>query len=432
MRILTRRRLWPVALIAALLPAALAHGTASAAPYAPRPPAPDGAVIAQWNQVAVTTLLGDTTKAQPGNIFLMGIVHAAVYDAVVGIEGRYEPYRYRARAPRGASSPAAAAAAAHKILVTYAPYATATLDAALAASLAQVPDGDGKTRGVDYGNRVADNLIALRANDGRNNPAVQFTQTPAPGVWRPTPPALAPMTDPWLAFVTPLLVRSATQFGPTAPPPALTSAQYTRDYNEVKALGSKTSTQRTPEQTATAMFYSGSLLVQWNATLRDQAAVRHLDIADAARMFAAIDMSQADIYLTVWRAKYVYGYWRPITAINLGDTDGNPDTVADPAWEAVIATPAYPEYTSGYNALTGTVTGGLEKLFGKKDLNLTLISSAVPDVRHYDSGAAVRDDVVNARIWLGIHFRTADEQSRDMALRLVAWTIDCNFRPVRY
>jgi hypothetical protein len=419
---------WPVALVVVVLAATVAFASSPAGAGEDRHPAADPAVIARWNQLAVTTLAGDATKMQAGNIFLMGILHAAVYDSVVGIEGGFTPYAFRERAPRGASPQAAAIVAAHRILVEYAPYATAALDAARTGDLAAIAEGQAKQRGIAYGTRVAESLIAKRADDGRNAP-ILFTQTPAPGVWRPTPPGFLPMADPWLAFVKPLLVRSADQFLP-GPPPALTSAQYTRDYDEVKALGSKTSTARTPEQTTTARFYSGSLLVQWNAMLRDQATVRHLDIAGSARMFAAVDMSIADAYLTVWRAKYVYGYWRPVTAINLGDTDGNPDTVADPTWEPLIATPNYPDYSSGYNAMTATATGGIEKLFGKH-LDMTLISSAVPDVRHYDSGGDVRADVLVARISLGIHFRTADEVSRDLGLRLVDWTLDRYFRPAR-
>jgi hypothetical protein len=414
--------------LAVLLSTTIASGTASASPR-PRPPVADSSVISQWNQIAVTTLGGDTTKNQPGNIFLMGMFHAAIYDAVIGIEGRFQPYAFHDRAPRGASAPAAVIAAAHTFLVTYAPYATATLDAARTDALAALPE-EGRADGVVFGTKVTANLIKLRTDDGRNAP-VTYDKAPGPGVWEPTPPTFTPMLDPWLAVTKPLLIRSATQFAPP-PPPALTSAQYTRDYNEVKALGSKTSTERTAEQTTTAKFFSGSLLVQWNAALRDQASVRHLDIVDGARLFAAITMSEADAYVTIWRAKLTYGYWRPVTAINRGDTDGNPDTVADPTWEPLLVTPAYPDYSSGYNALTGTVTGGLEKLYGKRTFTLNLISSAVPDTRHYDSGSTVRADVLGARIWLGIHFRTADEVSRDLSLRLVDWTIDHHFRAARY
>jgi len=377
----------------------------------------------------VTTLLGDTTKQLVEDFLYLGFVQAAVYDAVVGVEGRYAPYRFNAHAPHGTSAQAAAVAAAHKVLVTYVPSAQASLDTAYAASLAKLPDGKAKTRGIAFGIRAADNLIRLRANDGRNAP-IEFTQPPAPGVWRPTPPGFLPMSAPWMGFVTPLLVRSATQFAPP-PPPTLTSARYTRDFNEVKALGSATSTERTAVQTSTALFFSGNALIQYNTALRDQVTVRHLDIVETARMFAAIDMSLADAEISVWHAKYVYGFWRPITAINLADTDGNPATLADPTWVPLLTTPPYPEYPSGYNVVNSTVSHGLEDLFRTRQLQLTLISTAVPGVvRHYDSGRALRRDVVDARVWLGIHFRFADTASRDLGRRLTDWSLDHYFQPV--
>jgi hypothetical protein len=419
---------WLAALAAAVLLATLATGTATAATRATAA-SDDPTVISDWNQIAVTTLLGDTSKQLVEDFLYMGFVQAAIYDAVVGVQGRYEPYRFHAHAPHGTSAQAAAVAAAHKVLVTYVPSAQASLDAAYAASLAQIPDGKAKTRGIAFGTRAADHLIRLRAHDGRNAP-ILFTQPPAPGVWRPTPPAFLPMSAPWMGFVTPLLVHSATQFAPP-PPPALTSARYTRDFNEVKALGSLTSTERTAAQTSTALFFSGNALIQYNTGLRDQVTVRHLDIVDAARMFAAIDMSLGDAEISVWHAKYVYGFWRPITAINLADTDGNPATVADPSWVPLLTNPPYPEYPSGYNVVNSTVSHGLEELFETRQLRLTLISTAVPGVvRHYDSGRALRRDVVDARVWLGIHFRFADTASRDMGLRLTDWTLDHYFQPI--
>jgi hypothetical protein len=406
----------------------LTAGTATAATTSAAP-AGDPAVITDWNAIAVTTLSADTTKQPVEDILYMAFVQAAVYNAVVGVEGRYAPYRFHAHAPRGTSAQAAAVSAAHEILVTYVPSAQAALDADYAASLAQLPDGTAKTRGIAFGTRAADSLIRLRADDGRNAP-ILFTQPPAPGVWRPTPPALLPMSAPWLGFVTPLLVRSAVQFAPPGPP-ALTSARYTRDFNEVKALGSRTSTQRTAAQTSTATFFSGSALVQYNAALRDQVTVRHLDIVDAARMFAAIEMSVADAEITVWHAKYVYGFWRPITAINLAGTDGNPDTAPDPSWVPLFSTPNYPEYPSGYNAFNSTVVHGLENLFQTGHLQLTLISTTAPGVvRHYDSGDALLQDVVNARVWNGFHFRSADIASRDLGGQVAAWTLDHYFQPV--
>jgi hypothetical protein len=374
-------------------------------------------------------LVGDTTKQGTETILYMGFVQAAVYDAVVGVQGRYAPYRFHAHAPRGTSAPAAAVAAAHKVLVTYVPSAQANLDAAYAASLAKLPDGKAKTQGIDFGTRAADHLIRLRAHDGRNAP-IQFTQPAAPGVWRPTPPGFAPMVDPWMGFVTPLLVHGPTQFAPP-PPPALTSRRYTRDFDEVKALGSATSTARTPAQTSTALFYSGLANVQFQAMLRDQVSVRHLDLVDAARMFAAADMSAADTIISVWHAKYVDGFWRPSTAINLADTDGNPATDPDPSWVPLRPDPAYPEYPSGSNGFAAAVTRALENLFHTRRLQLTVTSTAVPGVqRHYDSGGALRRDVVDGRMWLGVHFRFADTAARDMGIRLADWTLDHYFQPL--
>ena len=411
-----------------MLVTTLAAGTATAATSAATATADDPTVISDWNALAVTTLAGDTTRSPVQAILYTAFVQAAVCNAVVGIEGRYAPYRFHARAPRGASAQAAAVAAAHRVLVAYSPYAQATLDAAYAASLAQIPEGRAKTRGIAFGTRAADHLIRLRAHDGRNAP-IFFTQPPAPGVWRPTPPGELPMLDPWLGFVTPLLVRSATQFAPPAPP-ALTSARYTRHFNEVKALGSLTSTERTAEQTATALFFSGNANVQFQAALRDQVTVRHLDIVDAARMFAAADMTTADAIISVWHAKYVHGYWRPITAINLADTDGNPATDPDRTWVPMIPTPPYPEYPSGYTAFASAESRSLANLFHTRHLQLTLISTAVGGVRHYDSGRALRQDVVDARVWLGIHFRFGDTAARDMGVRLADWTLDHYFQPL--
>jgi hypothetical protein len=244
-------RRWLGACVGVLLVTCL--GTASTATAATAHMA-DPAVISEWNSIAVTTLGADTTKAPQEIPLYMGFVQAAVYNAVVGIDGRYEPYRFHVRAPRGASAQAAAVAAAYTVLVTYSPDARTTLDADYAASLAQIPDGKAKTRGIAFGTLAAKNLIAMRANDGRNAP-VLFTKPPAPGVWRPTPPLFLPMAVPWMGGVTPLLLSSGAQFGEPGPPPALTSARYTRDFNEVKAFGSMNSPVRTADQTSTALFF---------------------------------------------------------------------------------------------------------------------------------------------------------------------------------
>ncbi len=425
-RTVRHRRRWSLSVgSAVLLTVSLCTGTANAVPAGGA--ADSALVVSDWNATALATLAGDTGKAPAEWGLYVGFMHAAIYNAVVGVNGRYEPYRFHLRAPRPTSAAAAAAAAAHKILETYSPYARSALDTSLARSLAAIADGTAKTNGIAFGERAAQNIIDLRADDGRNAP-ILFTKSPAPGVWRPTPPALLPMAVPWLGQVTPLLVRSATQFAPP-PPPTLTSQRYTTDFAEVKAYGSATSSLRTPDQTESARFFSGNALVQVEAALRDQAAARDLDIVDAARMFAAANMALSDAIATTWRAKLFYGVWRPSTAIQLADTDGNPSTIADPSWTPFLNNPPYPDYVSGYNTVIGSVTGALEELFGR-DLDLTIISTAMPGVvRHYETGAALRSDVVSARVWQGIHFRFADVGGRNVGLQVADWALDHNFRP---
>jgi hypothetical protein len=409
-------------LLAGLLAAPAAAGPATSAGSAVVHE--DPAVVTTWNALALTTIVGDTSK-DPREAFLyIGFVQAAVYNAVVGIDGRFEPYHFHAHAPRDASAPAAAAAAAHRVLVTYFPYATATLDAALATSLSTIPDGPGKTHGVNFGELAANTLIHQRDGDGRYAP-ILFTKTPGPGVWRPTPPTNTPMAVPWMGFVEPLLIPSGKTVGNDfGKPPALTSRLYTRDFREVKAYGSATSTVRSPDQTALALFFSGNAAVQYNAALRDQVTVHHLDLAEAARMFAVVTMSQADAVIAIWWSKYVYGFWRPITAIQLADTDGNPATKPDTTWTPLLTTPPYPDYVSGYSGVTGAFTTALAGALGTRHLNLTLISTAVPGaIRTYDVGRALDVDVVDARVWLGIHFRFADTRGLRMGQRVADYAL---------
>jgi hypothetical protein len=194
-------------------------------------------------------------------------------------------------------------------------------------------------------------------------------------------------------------------------------------------MGSATSTTRTAAQTAIALFFSGSALVQVNAALRDLASTSGLDTVEAARMFAAVNMTASDAAITAWRAKMFYGRWRPITAIQLAGTDGNRATVADHKWTPLLVTPPYPDYVSGYNVVIASASAALQELFGSHHFELNLISTAVPGaVRHYDSAQVLRADVVNARVWLGIHFRFADIAARDVGTRLADWTLDHYFQ----
>jgi hypothetical protein len=354
---------------------------------------------------------------------------AAVYNAVVGITRRYEPYKWHARGPKWASPQAAAATAAYRVLLTYFPASRARLDAAYAASLAQIPDGRAKQAGIRFGERAAARLVELRTDDGRFAP-ITFDMPPAPGVWRPTPPAFAPFFDPWLATMRPLLLRSNRQFRP-AGPPALTSRRYTREFNEVKTLGVKTGSLRTPEQTETALFFSDIAVVALQTALRDLVTRHGLDISERARLFAAVDMSIADAIGVSWDSKLHFGFWRPVTTIQLADDDGNPATIADPAWEPLIITPPYPDYTSGLNAVMGATSRSLTRVLGSRRIELYITSAAAGVTRHYEFAGQLTRDAVDARVWSGIHFRTADAVGRAQGQQVGDWALDYYFKRAR-
>jgi hypothetical protein len=416
-------------LVAAFVAAALLSTSVSSFEASGSPPqaAADPKVIRDWNAVAFDTIIVDAGKMNAEAFIWFAFEQAAVYNAVVGITRRYDLYNWNARGPRGASPQAAAAVAAHDVLLEYSPASHTRLDTALAASLAEIPDGRAKKQGIRYGERAADRLIELRADDGRFAP-VTFDVPPAPGVWCPTPPAFAPFFDPWMAQMRPLLLESPSQFRP-GPPPALTSQRFTEDFNEVKAVGSATSTVRTPEQTDTARFIAGSVFPLVSSTLRDLAARHHLDISDSARLFAAVDMSAADGIISSWDSKLEFGYWRPITAIQLADTDDNPDTLPDPGWLPLIATPPYPDYTSGLNSLMGAATRTLSGILGlgggRIDVNITVAGTT----RHYEFAAELNQDAVDARVWSGIHFRTADVVGIETGTQVGDWALDNYFQP---
>jgi hypothetical protein len=425
-RVLNHRRR---GLVAALVAAALLSTSVGSieASASPARGAADPKVVSDWNEVAFNTIIVDAGKMNAEAFLWFAFEQAAVYNAVVGITRSYELYNWDVRGPRGASPQAAAAVAAHDVLLEYFPASQVRLDTALATSLAEIPDGNAKTQGIRYGERAADRLIELRADDGRFAP-ITFDVPPAPGVWRPTPPAFAPFFDPWLAKLQPLLLDSPSQFRP-GPPPALTSATYTEDFNEVKEVGSLTSTVRTPDQTATAVFIAGSVFQFVSSSLRDLAARHELDISDSARLFAAVDMSVADGLITSWDSKLEFGYWRPVTAIRLADTDGNPDTDPDPTWLPLLATPPYPDYTSGLTTLMGAGTRALTGVLGlggdRVDVNITVGGVT----RHYETASQLNQDAIDARVWSGIHFRTADVVGTETGTEVGAWALDNYFQP---
>jgi hypothetical protein len=426
------RRYWrrssATAVIAGAFLAATIGGSAAALPKG----AANAAVITDWNATAVATIVTDAGKGNAEGILWYSFVQAAVYNAVVGITHRYQLYEWDRSGPSAASPEAAAAAAAHRVLLTYFPASATRLDTAYTASLARVPNGVAKKLGIRYGELAAARIIELRTGDGRNA-AVGVAPPLVAGDWRPTPPANAPMFDPWLSQVRPLTMTSPDQFRPGSPP-GLTSPTYTTEFNEVKAYGSKTGSSRSALQTETAMFFSDIAVGPLQGALRELATRRALDISVSARLFAAADLSAADAIIAAWDGKVHFHWWRPITAIRLAADDGNDDTAADTLWEPLITTPPYPDYPSGLCNVMASVARSVTRVLGDGtiDLNITSVAAGTPGsplTRHYATAADLNADAINARIWSGIHFRTADVVASQMGTHVADWALDHYFQP---
>jgi hypothetical protein len=399
------------------VPSSLAAGTSQA----------DPAVITTWNSIAARTIFTENATPIPSSGLYFGFVSIAVYDAVVAIERRYRPYLKQPPVRAEASTEAAAATAAYRVLSYYFPASSQNLATDYAGSLSGIPDGAAKTRGQQVGDAAAASLIAARLDDGRGA-AVTLDVTPAPGVWRPTPDAFAPMLVPWLGFVRPLALKSPTQVRLPGPDP-ITSKHYARDFAEVKATGAKEGSTRTAAQTETALFWNANSVSQYQAALRDQVTRRGLDIVRSARAFALLGTSTADALVACWRSKYDYAYWRPITAIRLADTDGNAATAPDTTWSSLVATPPYPEYVSGHACVTGAASETFSRLFGARSVDLDISSTVTSTTRHYSSAAALDAETKNARIWLGLHFRKAMTDGNRLGHRVATWTASHEFRP---
>jgi hypothetical protein len=389
-------------------------------------------VVTDWNAIAAQATV---TGARPGptGVIDIAMVHLAIYDAVQAIEGQYEPYAIVIPNASG-SSVAAAAKAAHDVLVSRFPPQKAALDATFAAYLSARGLASSDS-GVGVGAKAAAGILALRAGD-RSFPAVNpppFTGGTDPGDWRPTPPGNAAMAFPWLATVRPFTMRRPGQFR-VMPPPALASAQYTRAYNEVKLLGSLNGSSRTDEQTDLAHFWNLPYHLVLNQLVREISAAQVDDIADSSRLFALADSVMADSLITAWHFKRLHAFWRPITAIREGDNDTNPDTDGDETWTSLITNPPYPDYTSGANNITAAATQALALFFGTNemtfDITTTNTGPTVDDTRTYHKFSQVRDEVVAARIYEGLHFRFADTAARRQGERIAQWAHERFFLPV--
>ncbi len=418
----TARR--PAVVVAAALLMLGLTPSADAGPPA-RSASGDPGVVLTWNAIAWRTIGVEGEQPPPVAQLYLGLVSSAVYNAVVTAEGGGRPTLPQGRADGPASSDVAAATAAHEVLVHFFPASTDALRADYDAWLAGVPDDEGRQNGLRVGQDAAAALIASRVDDGRGAPiTLPQPAEPPPGWWVPT--GSGEFLAAWLGFTRPLLIDSPARFATDGPDP-LGSAEYATDLAEVAAMGSATSAARSEDQTALALFYSDNPGRQYQDAMRERAVRHQMGIVDSARMFAATNAAAADALITCWRVKYDSPFWRPVTAIQQADRDGNPATTPDPGWTSLRPAPPYPENPSGHGCLSSAVATTLENLFGTGGVDVDIRSTVTGATRHYDTAEAWLDDVVDARIWLGIHFRDGMDDARDIGRR-VADAVDCRFR----
>jgi len=390
-------------------------------------------MVTDWNANTEQALLA-TNQGPPVRARSLAIVHTAIYDAVNGIHPKYTPYFVTERGPRGASEEAAAAQAAYTALVGLYPAQKAALDLQLSNSLATIPVRGGHDHRIDlgqaWGEYVANQILAWRSTDGAATPLPGYFGGGAPGVWR-SPPAgtnadgTLPALFPQYAILVPFAMTSHDQFRP-GPPPALTSALYAADVNEVKAIGRFDSTVRTPEQTQLALLWQAVGSVEENHAVRPviEAYGRELRLVDTARIFALINIVGADALVAGFDSKYTYNLWRPYHAIRLADTDGNPDTVADPAWDSLFTAPRFQEYMSNHATLTTAFMNTLAELLGDEH-TFTLSGTTYPGFtwtfNRFSDAAA---QVIEARIWAGIHFRNSCNVGAEQGLKLSRYVLE--------
>jgi PAP2 superfamily len=403
--------------------------TYSASSYADSAVEPADEVI-QWNKTLLTIVR--TPGAQPATVHptrSFAIMHAAIYDAVNAIDATHKPYFVRiGRVLPHASQEAAVAAAAHETLLTLYPAFQSTLDQQYDQSLAQITDGAEKTAGIDVGRAVALATLTLRSDDGSAAAPIPFVFGNAPGDYQSTPPNFPPQPvfTHW-SLVTPFALERAKQFR-LGPPPALTSAEYTAVFNEVKSLGIANSTTATADQALIGRFWNGAIQNYWNEITQTAVQAHHLTTAQSARVFALLNLTLADEVIAFYDTKYTYNFWRPVTAIRAAAADGNPDTTADPNWLPQAGkTAADPAYPGAHATISAGGAFVLKALFGDKPYQLNVTSEVLPGVvRSFDSFAAVEKEASLSRIYAGQHFRS-DENGGETLGSAVANFVVNNF-----
>jgi hypothetical protein len=391
-------------------------------------------VVLDWNAIAV-----DTVVANKQNPFAQArygaIVQLAVFEALNAITGDYQPYLGTITAPPGASAEAAAIEAAYGVLNAYFP--SAALDAERANSLAQIPDSQAKIDGIATGDAAASAMVALRANDGSSPPQFKIPGPPVPGEWQATPSC--PIVNgiavgilfQW-QYVTPFGIARASDFL-LDPPPALTSNKYAKTYNEVMTVGSVDSTERPPDRANVALFYaaSSSTLV-FNQAARQVSQEQGRSLSENARALALINMANNDSLVATFLNKYQYNFWRPETAIHAGDTDGNPKTDPDPSYVPFIVTPCFPSYPSAHGSASNAEAEVMRRLYGEAGHSITLTNPAVPSiVLQYTSFKQITDDISDARVYGGIHFRTDQVAGTQLGRAVGTAVYKNNLRPLR-
>jgi len=375
-------------------------------------------VVTDWNNAALDAIRAGNT-APPIASRSLAILHASIYDAVNGIARTDEPYLVQSAVSASASRKAAASAAAHDALVNLFPARTSTFDALHAAILATIPDGPQKNTGIAWGESVANQILAARANDG-SNAVVQPPGGSGPGVWVPTPPAFLPYLLPQWGFVAPFGMSSSSQFRPPGPP-SLDSERYAADYNEVKQLGAAVGSTRTEEQTEIALFWADGAGTQtppghWNSIAQIIAAAQSNTLEENARLFALLNIAMADAAICAWDAKYAFDFWRPVTAIAFVEPELN--------WTSFIVTPPFPDYVSGHSTFSAAAATVLPLFYGTEDLPFTIGSDFLPGVyRSFSTCFDAAEEAAASRIYGGIHFRSASEDGLQAGMSIGEWTV---------
>jgi hypothetical protein len=389
-------------------------------------------VITDWDATGVAIVQGNAPAPPPrfgpiGGLRIITVMHLAMFEAVNAIDPHYESYQGSATGKVDASQEAAAAAAAATVLSKMDPENAGKTKAALDAYLAQVANGDAKDRGVELGKAVATRILEMRAHDG-NDTVNAFRPVTQPGVYTETM-----LTYGWqYANMLPFVMSSPSQFRPP-PPIALTSEEWTRNYNEMKDIGEKGSTKRTPRQTEDALFWLNSLPASNQPLARQIALSKNMSVVDSAHFMALVTMAQMDAAIAVFDAKYHYTFWRPITAIRNGDIDDNPATERVATWQPIDVTPLHPEYPCAHCILSGAEAGAIAAILGTKDIpEVSLTSPTVPGVTHkFTNLEAFNSEVSGARIAAGFHWRFSTVVGSDMGWKIGAYTVQNCLHPLK-